>query len=152
MKIVKKINNNVALAQDARGHELVVFGKGIGFPATPYELDDLSKIQRTFYDVGAKNLALLSRISRKMCSWRQPPLRKMPPMSWTARSTPTCPLFWPTIWPLPSGPDLRYRRRHRACNLRPDPAQEEALYHHLRGWRCHRRNGQALRLYLRQQV
>ena len=62
MKIVKKINNNVALAQDARGHELVVFGKGIGFPATPYELDDLSKIQRTFYDVGAKNLALLKDI------------------------------------------------------------------------------------------
>ncbi|MGN0708302.1 MAG: PRD domain-containing protein [Faecalibacterium sp.] len=62
MKIVKKINNNVALAQDAKGHELVVFGKGIGFPATPYELDDLSRIQRTFYDVGTKNLALLKDI------------------------------------------------------------------------------------------
>ena len=34
--------------------------------------------------------------------------------------------------------DLRYRRCYRAGNLRPDPAQEEALYHHLhRG--CHYR-------------
>lgn len=62
MRIVKKINNNVALAQDAKGNELVVFGKGVGFPATPYELDDLSRIQRTFYDVGAKNLSLLKDI------------------------------------------------------------------------------------------
>ena len=33
MQIFKKINNNVALARDAKGRELVVFGKGIGFPA-----------------------------------------------------------------------------------------------------------------------
>lgn len=32
MQIFKKINNNVALARDAKGRELVVFGKGIGFP------------------------------------------------------------------------------------------------------------------------
>ena len=38
MQICKKINNNVALARDAKGRELVVFGKGIGFPAMPYEL------------------------------------------------------------------------------------------------------------------
>lgn len=44
MKITKKINNNVALAQDAKGRELIVFGKGVGFPATPYELTDLSRV------------------------------------------------------------------------------------------------------------
>lgn len=51
MRITKKINNNVALAQDGAGKEIVVFGRGIGFPAMPYELTDLSKIQRTFYDI-----------------------------------------------------------------------------------------------------
>ena len=59
MQIVKKINNNVALAQDGKGNELVVFGKGIGFPAMPYELDDLSRIQRTFYNVSKRYVDLL---------------------------------------------------------------------------------------------
>lgn len=48
MEVYKKINNNVALARDAKGRELVVFGKGIGFVSMPYELTDLSRIQRTF--------------------------------------------------------------------------------------------------------
>lgn len=51
MQIIKKINNNVALAHDSAGKEVVVFGRGIGFPVMPYELTDLSKIQRTFYDI-----------------------------------------------------------------------------------------------------
>lgn len=38
MEVYKKINNNVALARDAKGRELVVFGKGIGFASMPYEL------------------------------------------------------------------------------------------------------------------
>ena len=59
MEVYKKINNNVALARDAKGRELVVFGKGIGFASMPYELTDLSRIQRTFYDVNEKYLALL---------------------------------------------------------------------------------------------
>lgn len=59
MKIVKKINNNVALALDAKERELVVFGKGVGFPPMPYELEDLSCVQRTFYDVNKKYFDLL---------------------------------------------------------------------------------------------
>lgn len=59
MKIIKKINNNVALALDAKQRELVVFGKGIGFPAMPYELEDLSGVQRTFYDVNEKYFEIL---------------------------------------------------------------------------------------------
>lgn len=59
MEVYKKINNNVALARDAKGRELVVFGKGIGFASMPYELTDLSRIQRTFYDVNEKYFALL---------------------------------------------------------------------------------------------
>ena len=40
----------------------MVFGKGIGFPAMPYELTDLSAVQRTFYDVNEKYFALLRDI------------------------------------------------------------------------------------------
>jgi len=56
MKIIKKINTSAALALDASGHEVVVLGKGIGFPPTPYELTDLSKVERTFYDVDEEQL------------------------------------------------------------------------------------------------
>ena len=94
MQICKKINNNVALARDAKGRELVVFGKGIGFPAMPYELTDLSGVQRTFYDVNEKYFALLRDVpeavrSPARCScWRttSPPMHRM---SWTVLSART---------------------------------------------------------------
>ena len=44
MKIIKKINTSAAIALDSFGKEIVVFGKGIGFPSVPYELEDLSLI------------------------------------------------------------------------------------------------------------
>lgn len=66
MKIIKKINNNVALAQDARGRELIVFGKGVGFPVMPYELTDLSSVQRTFYDVDEKYFDLLRDVPQEV--------------------------------------------------------------------------------------
>lgn len=66
MKILKKINNNVALAQDAKGREMIVFGKGVGFPAMPYELTDLSKVQRTFYDVDEKYFELLRDVPQEI--------------------------------------------------------------------------------------
>ena len=37
------------------GRELVAFSKGIGFPATPYELTDLRKIERTFYNISMQD-------------------------------------------------------------------------------------------------
>lgn len=66
MEIVRKINNNVALAKDAKGRELVVFGKGVGFPPMPYELEDLSKIQRSFYDVNERYFELLRDIPEEV--------------------------------------------------------------------------------------
>ncbi len=51
MLILKKINNNVALAASDAGDEVVVFGKGVGFHEMPYELTDESLIQRKFYNV-----------------------------------------------------------------------------------------------------
>lgn len=66
MKIIKKINNNVALAEDSAGKELVVFGKGVGFPAMPYELEDLSKIQRTFRDIKSNYVELAASLPEDM--------------------------------------------------------------------------------------
>lgn len=51
MKVIKKINNNVALCIDGNHNELIAFGKGIGFPPMPYEITDLSLISMTFYRV-----------------------------------------------------------------------------------------------------
>lgn len=62
LRITKKINNNVALALDSAGKEIVVFGRGIGFPAMPYELTDLSKIQRTFYDIKSNYVELAAAL------------------------------------------------------------------------------------------
>jgi beta-glucoside operon transcriptional antiterminator len=62
MLVVKKINNNVAVCRDGNQRELIAFGKGIGFPTMPYELTDLEKIDRTFYNVSSQYLPLLNDI------------------------------------------------------------------------------------------
>jgi len=66
MQILKKVNNNVALAVDENGKDVVVFGKGIGFPKTPYELTDTSKIDRTFYNVSNKLMEVIETIKPEM--------------------------------------------------------------------------------------
>lgn len=62
MKLLRKINNNAAVAQDKRGREMVVLGRGVGFHTMPYELDDLSVIYRTFYDVDPKYYEVLASL------------------------------------------------------------------------------------------
>ncbi|MBQ1523224.1 MAG: PRD domain-containing protein [Erysipelotrichaceae bacterium] len=66
MRIIKKINNNFALAQDDQGRNLVAYGKGIGFPTMPYVLTDLSKIDRTFYDVQREHLPMFYHADEKV--------------------------------------------------------------------------------------
>lgn len=62
MKIIKKINNGAAIGIDSAGREVVVLGRGVGFPEVPYILDDLSKIQRTYYGIDSQYFGLLSEI------------------------------------------------------------------------------------------
>ena len=62
MKLLRKINNNAAVAQDKRGHEMVVLGRGVGFHPMPYELTDLSVVYRTFYDVDPQYYEMLSSL------------------------------------------------------------------------------------------
>lgn len=62
MIVTKKINNNVAVCRDSNGRELIAFGKGIGFPKTPYTITDLRNIERTFYNVSSQYVSLLNDI------------------------------------------------------------------------------------------
>ncbi len=66
MRVIKKINNNVAVCMDGNGKELIAFGKGIGFIKAPYEIEDLSTITRTFYGVDSRYLDLLNEIPEDM--------------------------------------------------------------------------------------
>lgn len=62
MKVIKNINNNVAVCVDKNGNELIAFGKGLGFKQPPYVLEDLSIIHRTYYNVDVQYLELLKQL------------------------------------------------------------------------------------------
>jgi beta-glucoside operon transcriptional antiterminator len=66
MKVIKKINNNVAVCLDNNGRELIAFGKGIGFPSIPYEITDLSSISMTFYRMDKSYYKLLEEIPEEI--------------------------------------------------------------------------------------
>lgn len=66
MKVIKKINNNVAIGLDGNNREVVIFGRGVGFGEIPYELTDLSKIDRTYYDIDRRYYGLLTEIPDKI--------------------------------------------------------------------------------------
>lgn len=66
MVITKKINNNVAMARDDRGNEFVVFGRGIGFPQTPYLLTDESLIQGVFSNIDNGVLSMIRGIKSEI--------------------------------------------------------------------------------------
>lgn len=62
MKLLKKINNNFAVAADSTGQVVIVSGKGIGFEKMPGDLKDLSKISRTYYDVDERYMELIQQL------------------------------------------------------------------------------------------
>ncbi|TDW11411.1 BglG family transcriptional antiterminator [Breznakia blatticola] len=66
MKAIKKINNNVAICVDGNGNELIAFGKGLGFPQMPYEIDNLDRIEMTFYKVSEQFMQLLQEIPEEI--------------------------------------------------------------------------------------
>lgn len=66
MRIIKKINNNVAIGLDQNEKEVIAFGKGVGFPAIPYELNDLSKIDRTYYDIDPRYYDLINSVDERV--------------------------------------------------------------------------------------
>ncbi len=65
MKVIKNINNNVAICLDSKGMEVVAFGKGIGFKKAPYDIE-LAKIQKTYYNVDTAFISMLNDIPEKV--------------------------------------------------------------------------------------
>lgn len=66
MRVIKSINNNVAICEDSKGRELIAFGKGIGFNKEPYQIVDLSIVDRTYYGVNPSYLDLIGEIPEKI--------------------------------------------------------------------------------------
>ena len=62
MELIKKINNNFAVARDSDGTIVIVTGRGIGFEKMPSVVKDLSKITRTYYDVDERYINLVKTI------------------------------------------------------------------------------------------
>lgn len=63
---MKKLNNNFAICVDGEGKEFIAYGKGIGFPKTPYEITDPTVIDKRFYDVDQKYLSLFQELPEKV--------------------------------------------------------------------------------------
>ncbi|MBQ6215809.1 MAG: PRD domain-containing protein [Erysipelotrichaceae bacterium] len=61
MKVIKSINNNIALCLSSSGKEIIAFGKGIGFGKPPYEIE-LKRIEKTFQNVQKIHLDLINSI------------------------------------------------------------------------------------------
>lgn len=67
VQVVSKINNNAILCKDDDGRDVVAFGRGLGFCDLGSQVD-LSKVQRTFYDVDAQGMTLLQDIDAEVFS------------------------------------------------------------------------------------
>lgn len=61
MRVIKSINNNIAICLDSQGKEVVAFGKGVGFRKPPYEID-LRQIEKTYYNIDAELIHMLHDI------------------------------------------------------------------------------------------
>lgn len=62
MKVIKNINNNVALCLDSRGREVIAFGKGVGCIKPPCDIS-LDKVERTFYNTQDLNFEGIKDLS-----------------------------------------------------------------------------------------
>ncbi len=62
MKLIKKINNNFALAYDDNNEKLIVEGRGIGFVKMPCEFKDYKQITRTYYDFDDQYISMIKDI------------------------------------------------------------------------------------------
>ena len=65
MKVVKCINNNVAICLDDDNNELVAFGKGIGFKKPPFEID-VTVIQKTYYGIDENYVHMINEIPEEI--------------------------------------------------------------------------------------
>lgn len=65
MRAIRRINNNAAICEDGKGHQLVALGRGIGFGDLPREVP-LADVRRTFYGIDSKYLPLIEQLDPKV--------------------------------------------------------------------------------------
>ena len=68
MKIIKNINTNYAIAVDDDNNHVVVCGKGIGFGSVPREIEDITVIERSYYDVDSQYFSMIKDIDETVIS------------------------------------------------------------------------------------
>lgn len=66
MILIKKINNNFALAEDSKGEKIIVEGRGVGFQKMPCEITDFSLITRTYYVFNDRYIDLINSVSQEI--------------------------------------------------------------------------------------
>jgi len=68
MKLIKHINNNFAVAEDASGNTVIVQGKGIGFGVLPRELTSFEGVVRTYYNIDSTYFDIIREIPNDIIS------------------------------------------------------------------------------------
>lgn len=68
MRVISKLNNNVVLCEDGNSAQVIALGRGIGFVGIGKDIE-LSRIQRTFYDIGPQNLVFLQGLDPELLSF-----------------------------------------------------------------------------------
>lgn len=68
MRVISKLNNNVVLCEDGNSAQVIALGRGIGFVGIGKDIE-LSRIQRTFYDIGPQNLVFLQDLDPELLSF-----------------------------------------------------------------------------------
>lgn len=53
MKISKQLNNNIVIAADGQGREVVLMGKGIGFGVKPGEAPNMDLVEKRFFGLSS---------------------------------------------------------------------------------------------------
>lgn len=53
MKIIKQLNNNIIIASDSQGREIILMGKGIGFGCKPGTEPDMRLVEKQFFGLGS---------------------------------------------------------------------------------------------------
>ncbi len=66
MKVVRRLGNNAAVALDGNGKEIIVLGKGISSGTIPFEINDISIVEKSFYNVNPMYMNMIGSISNEV--------------------------------------------------------------------------------------
>lgn len=90
MRAIRRINNNAAICEDGKGHQLVALGRGIGFGELPREVS-LADVHRTFYGIDPKYLPLIEELDPQVLEFAAQ-LAEVARMSISSELSPNLPI------------------------------------------------------------